>query len=184
MPSAVITHAVVPNAIRHPRLDEVGDFPRPRYKGHWAVGSRDLARSDVFYEVLTGTKTICRPASFSTAVSWDDEHHRFFIADMTAITHDPSTGQPVTLHPGTPQDRTGIGLASIRYASREALAAVYRRMDAAGWTPEHIVDRGTMVSLVYKDPSDLLVEAFATFPDRAPTEDAEVTADVFLASID
>lgn len=180
MSIAIITQPLAPSPIRHPGLAEVKGFPRPRYKGHWAIGSRDLPATDRFYAALTGTQTICRPAPFSTAVSWDEEHHRFFIIDMNAVTHDPSTGQPVTIHPGTPQERTGVGLASIGYASPAALVAIYDRMQRAGWVPERIIERGRLLSLVYRDPNELLVEAFATLDEPSGAAEQELSADSFL----
>lgn len=180
MTMSFITHPVLNRPIGHPTLNEVEALPRPRYKGHWAVGTRHLEEANRFYEVLTGTDVICRPAPFSTAVSWDNEHHRFFIMDVYGMKKDPSTGED--LHPaeGTPQDRTGVGLASIRYASPQALTRVYAQMEANGWRPERIIDRGALISLVYHDPDDLLVETFALVAGGSPTAAHELDAKTFL----
>ena len=180
MPTAIITHPIVPSPIRHPKLSEVTSYPRPRYKGHWAIGTRHLEESNRFYETLASTQLICRPASFSTAISWDLEHHRFFIIDLSGAKKDPSTGKTIELSKETPQERTGVGLASIRYASPQALVRVYRKLEQAGWKPTRIVDCGAMLSLIYKDPNDLLVEAFAANAGVTAQEETELTPEAFL----
>lgn len=180
MQVTTLTQPLAPSPIRHPKLSEVSEFPRPRFKGHWAIGSKDMALADRFYETLTGSKTICRPAPFSTAVSWDVEHHRFFILNLDDVKFDPSTGKPVTLHPGTPQDRTGIGLASIRYAFPRDLVAVFIAMEASGWLPKTITDRGELVALRYSDPDGLLVEVFAATGGNTAS-DEELGSEQFIA---
>jgi len=172
MTAAFITQPLVRSAIRHPKLAEVTGHPRPRYKGHWAVGTRNLEQSNSFYEALAATEVICRPAPFSTAVSWDVEHHRFFIMDVAGMKRDPATGAELKPLDGTPQERTGVGAASIRFGSLGSIARVHRHMDEKGWLPEKALDKGATVSLIYRDPDGLLVEVFAATgePEHAPSE--------------
>jgi len=181
MQAAIITHPVVASPIRHPRLDEIRHFPRPRYKGHWALASRNAEESHRFYDTLTITETICKPAPFSIAVSWDLEHHRFFILDLNSAGNDPSTGKPIESHGGSPQERTGVGLAALRFAAPGILVHVYEKMKQAGWEPLRVIDRGMTISLIYRDPDGLLVEALAANPDAPARPEADMAMEDFLA---
>jgi hypothetical protein len=159
--------------IRHPKLSEITSLPRPRYKGHWAVLTNDGPQSESFYNTLTTAELVCRPQPTSAAVSWDEEHHRVFIADrrfmpgIAGVENAPQAGE-----------RVGEAGGAIRYASPGALAIVYKRMSAAGFEPYRILERPQSVALFYKDPQGLIVEAVAR--KDAGAAEQELTPDAFL----
>lgn len=162
--------------IRHPTLAEITALPKPRYKGHWAVLTNDGPRSEAFYNTLTTSELVCRPQATSAAVSWDLEHHRVFIADRRFM---PGIAGREHLPPAG--ERLGEAGGAIRYASANALATVYQRMQAAGFEPLRILRRPGSVALFYQDPQGLLVEAIAPAPAQTgPTQ--EWSADAFLAA--
>jgi hypothetical protein len=159
--------------IRHPKLSEITRLPRPRYKGHWAVLTNDGPQSENFYNTLTTAQLVCRPQPTSAAVSWDEEHHRVFIADrrfmpgIAGVENAPEAGEVV-----------GEGGGAIRFASPAVLADVYSRMKAAGFEPYSILERARSVALFYKDPSGLLVETIA--PKDTVGEERELSGEAFL----
>lgn len=161
--------------IRHPRFGDIKSMPKPRYKGHWAVATNRFDDYIRFYGVMTGIDVVCTPHTFASVDSWDLEHHRFFVLDLMAMP-----GQPGKEATKLAQEHAGIGLGAIRYESPAALVALYRRAKAAGYEPNQIVDRGSVVSLQYEDPNGMTFEAFAANPAGASSPARDLTPDELL----
>lgn len=178
MEQTAIAIPVKPGPIGHPKLSDITSQPQPRYKGHWAIIANDLEATERFYMTLTGSELICRPQPTSSAISWDTEHHRFFIAALTAFNPNAASDEPAP----SPGSRSGEVGGGIRYRSPAALAKAVRRMQDAGFTPERIVDRGSLVSVVYKDPNGLTVDAFAPGAQSGqPAAETELSSEAFLS---
>ncbi len=174
MEQTAIAIPVAAAPIRHPKLSEITSMPKPRYKGHWALVTQDLKASEAFYQTLTGAVLMSRPQPTSGALSWDHEHHRFFIADLKGSLAMRGQAPPPDMPP--PGERVGEVGGGIRYRSPKALVKVLERMQAIGHEPQRIVDKGAIVSLTYRDPDQLMVDVFA--PVAGGTHKAEQVLDV------
>jgi catechol 2,3-dioxygenase-like lactoylglutathione lyase family enzyme len=77
-------------------------------------------------------------------MTYDDEHHRFAIANLDLLKPDG----------GSPDDRGQIGVNHVAYtyADVDDLLHTYERLKAAGIHPYWPVHHGTTLSLYYTDP--------------------------------
>jgi catechol 2,3-dioxygenase-like lactoylglutathione lyase family enzyme len=77
-------------------------------------------------------------------LTYDDEHHRFAIANLDLLKPDG----------GSPDERGQIGVNHVAYtyANVADLLATYERLKAAGIHPYWPVHHGTTLSLYYSDP--------------------------------
>jgi hypothetical protein len=170
-----VTIPLQPSAIRHPKLGEIRSHPRPRFKGHWALVTTDLPKTDGFYRALTRAALICVPIPGTVAISWDIEHHRFFVASIATLRRSQDSSN--ALSPvGT---RIGDAGGCIRFSGPRALVEAYRRLHERGDDPHRILERERSLSLFYTDPEGALVEAAAPKTPRG-TKTTELSVADFL----
>lgn len=178
MDQAAVTIPVEFAEIRHPKIDEITSLPKPRYKGHWALVTKDGAASELFYQTMTGSVLMARPQPTSAALSWDHEHHRHFIADITPIMAGMGIENPPEVP--APGSRLGEALCGYRYGTPKAVANLVRRMADIGHTTLKLVDKGSMVSAVYSDPDGLKVDCFAAVEGGASKAEVELDQNAFI----
>lgn len=180
MEQTAISVAFSPAPTHHPRLEEVVGLPSPRYISHWALISQDLAASELFYQTLTGAKLICRPQPVSAALSFDHEHHRFFIGSRPGFLAMTGRAELAKAPAARACERIGPGGGAIRYRSPKALVNALERMRAIGSEPAQIVDRGGSVSVIYRDPDNLIVETFAAVEGGSAARETTIDAAEFV----
>ena len=168
--------------IGHPKLSEIKSLPRPRYTSHWALVASDLDVTDRFYRVLTGSVKICRPQPTSVIISWDTEHHRFFISSLAGMRmFMEKLGTPVPTEPVPPPGhRTGGIGGGIRFATPSALVRALYRMREIGFEPDKAADKGSIASLTYHDPDGLEVEILAPIAGGKSKPEEALDVDGFV----
>ena len=85
-----------------------------------------------------------------TFMTYDDEHHRFAFANLGPLPDDPPE----------PRLGRGPGVNHVAYtwADLDQLAALYRRLKAAGIEPVRPIKHGMTLSMYYADPDGNLME--------------------------
>ncbi|MEQ6332713.1 hypothetical protein [Sphingobium sp. MK2] len=165
MQRTIVTFPMKPGPTRHISISDIKEMPKPRYRSHWALLTNNMKASEVFYETLTGAARIVEPTFCTSTFSWDEEHHRFFFGHRDSMAK-MYMGEAAASQPSPTADaHTGVAGGGIRFATVAALVAAVERMHVAGYEPEKIEDRGSLVSVVYRDPEGLTADIFAQIPD-------------------
>ena len=76
-------------------------------------------------------------------LTYDDEHHRFAFANLTALSPDSSE---------LPRDKAGVNHVAYTYANISDLLDTYDRLKGMGIKPYWPVHHGVTLSMYYQDP--------------------------------
>jgi catechol 2,3-dioxygenase-like lactoylglutathione lyase family enzyme len=165
MQRSIVTFSMKPGPTQHISIHDITEMPKPRYRSHWALLTNDMKASETFYETLTGAARIVEPTFCSSTFSWDEEHHRFFFGHRDSMAKMYMGEEAASTPSPAANQHTGVAGGGIRFSTIGALLSAVRRMDAAGYQPEKIEDRGCLISVVYRDPEGLTADIFAMVPD-------------------
>ena len=107
-------------------------------------------------------------------LTYDDEHHRFAFANMSALDPD-SVDQPLP---------SGMGLNHVGYTFADAgeLLETYERLKLAGIEPYWEVHHGVTLSVYYQDPDGNRMEFQADRFASAAEANAFMQSDAFAAN--
>jgi catechol 2,3-dioxygenase-like lactoylglutathione lyase family enzyme len=181
MAGHIVKFGMKPGPTTHININEIIGMPQPRYRSHWALLTSDMKASEAFYERLTGAARIVEPTFCTSTYSWDEEHHRFFFGHRDSMA-EMYMGEEAASVPSPPAGvHTGVAGGGIRFPNVAALVEAMKRMDEAGVEPLRITDRGDMVSIIYRDPEGLTVDAFAAVSGRPPHAAASLDRKEFIA---
>ncbi|MBO6506852.1 MAG: VOC family protein [Kordiimonadaceae bacterium] len=117
----------------------------PLKMAHIVLKTKDRERLKSWYETVFHTTELFQN-EFLTFLTYDDEHHRFAIAQLP---------------PDSPDlDSRSVGVAHWAYsfATMGELVATYERLKAAGIEPYFPVNHGMTISMYYRDPDGNEIE--------------------------
>ncbi|MDP6343196.1 MAG: VOC family protein [Alphaproteobacteria bacterium] len=119
---------------------------------HFVLVSNDAARLVDWYKWVFGCEEVHRNDRIAF-LTFDDEHHRFAIAQSEAAA--PKDGPTV-----------GVHHIAFSYPGLEDLLTTYERLKAGDVRPYWCVDHGMTTSMYYRDPDgnqlEFQVDNFAT----------------------
>ena len=106
-------------------------------------------------------------------LTYDEEHHRIALANLSLIAPGSETGQP--------RDKAGVNHVAYTYANLGDLLATYERLKQKGVNPYWRIHHGITLSLYYQDPDGNRMEFQV---DRGTVEEANayMHSDAFAAN--
>jgi hypothetical protein len=134
-------HGKMTTFVRESRMPH--RVPRPTKFGHVVFATRRYQAMLQWYKTVFDARVQFEDA-VATFLTFDDEHHRFLIANLDVAL------------PGTTEiDRQGlVGIAHIAYtlSSLADLASHYMRLKQEGILPFWVIHHGFTISMYYGDP--------------------------------
>jgi catechol-2,3-dioxygenase len=127
----------------------------PRRFVHVVYRTRRFAEMLAWYQFVFDAKVQYQDPALAF-LTYDDEHHRFALVDLTVLKPDDSETEKRGL--------IGIDHVAYTYASLEDLFENYEQLKAKGIKPYWCVHHGVTVSMYYADPDgnqmEFQVDAF------------------------
>lgn len=126
-----------------------------------------------WYQKVFEAKVQCQNPAFAF-LTYDDEHHRFAFANMSAI--DPN-GEPKEIPSGV-----GVNHVGYTFADLGELLENYARLKELGITPYWRVHHGVTLSVYYRDPDGNRMEFQVDCCANADEAHAFMHSDAFAAN--
>jgi len=128
---------------------------RPQKFGHIVYRTRRFDQMLGWYQIVFDARVQYQNPALAF-LTYDDEHHRFALADLDVLQPDGSETEKQSL--------IGVDHVAYTYASLEDLFENYEQLKAKGIDPYWCVHHGVTVSMYYADPDgnqmEFQVEAF------------------------
>ena len=128
---------------------------RPRKFAHVVYRTRRFDQMLAWYQVVFDAKVQYQNPALAF-LTYDDEHHRFALANLAVLRPDGSEAEK--------QGLIGVDHVAYTYGSLEDLFENYEQLEAKGIKPYWCVHHGMTVSMYYADPDgnqmEFQVEAF------------------------
>jgi catechol-2,3-dioxygenase len=135
---------------------------RPQSFAHVVYRTRRFKEMLKWYETVFGAKVQFQNPVLAF-LTYDDEHHRFALADMATILPESSETER--------HGEIGVDHVAYTYASVSDLLETYGRLKEENITPYWCVHHGITVSLYYADPDgnqmEFQVDAFESSAEAA-----------------
>ena len=135
---------------------------RPAKFAHVVYRTRRFAEMMHWYETVFGAR-IQHQNPVMAFLTYDDEHHRFALVDMSALM--PGAAQDVR------DDVTGIDHVAYTYATLVDLFENYAMLKEKGIKPYWCIHHGVTISMYYADPDgnqmEFQVDCFANSEDAS-----------------
>lgn len=115
------------------------DLPVPRRMAHVVLYTARYDEMKRWYRTVFNATLVLERDGKQAFMTFDDEHHRIL------VSHKPGIAD-------RPKDAAGVAHVAWTYATLADLFATYDRLEAAGITPDRVVNHGMTTSLYYPDP--------------------------------
>ncbi|MGH7095136.1 MAG: VOC family protein [Stellaceae bacterium] len=134
------------------RLASVTQSIRPAKFAHFVLRTGQHDKLADWYQTVLSARIVFRDDHLCF-LSYDDEHHRVALIQIPGLpVRDP--------------DAVGTDHVAYSYNNLGELLATYRRLKAAGITPNWPINHGVTTSMYYRDPDnnrvELQIDNFAT----------------------
>jgi len=116
---------------------------RPQRFVHIVYRTYRFTEMLAWYQLVFGAKVLYQNPALAF-LTYDDEHHRFALADLSVLQPDCTETEKVGF--------TGVDHVAYTYASLDDLFENYEQLKAEGIMPYWCVHHGLTVSMYYADP--------------------------------
>ncbi|HKG23835.1 MAG TPA: VOC family protein [Blastocatellia bacterium] len=146
---------------------------KPMKFAHVVYQTRRFDEMLAWYQEVFEAEVVYQNPVFAF-LTYDDEHHRFAFANMSAIKPDGAEA-------GERPD-TGVNHVAYTYANLGDLLDTYARLKQLGITPYWPIHHGVTLSLYYRDPDGNRMEFQVDCCATAEEANALMLSDAFAAN--
>jgi catechol-2,3-dioxygenase len=145
---------------------------KPKKFAHVVYQTRRFDEMIAWYQQVFEASVVYQNPALAF-LTYDDEHHRFAIINMSAF-------KPDGVEAGGPLD-TGVNHVAYTYGNLGDLLETYARLKEAGITPYWPIHHGVTLSLYYRDPDGNRME-FQVDTCTVDEANAYMLSDAFAAN--
>ncbi|MEO7674660.1 MAG: VOC family protein [Pyrinomonadaceae bacterium] len=137
--------------------NDASNFNRPTKLAHIVYRTRRFEQMLEWYKTVFGARVQYQNPALCF-ITYDDEHHRFLLADMSVIQPNGKETQS--------NSAIGVDHVAYTYASLSDLFESYSRLKEKGINPYWCIHHGITISMYYADPDgnqmEFQVDCFET----------------------
>src|SRR6185503_4182210 len=145
---------------------------RPSKFAHVVYSTRRFDEMIDWYQRVFEATVVYQNPAFAF-LTYDDEHHRFAFANLSALSPDSVEVKP--------RDKAGVNHVAYTYANLGELLSTYERLKQMGITPYWRIHHGITVSCYYQDQDGNRME-FQVDACSVEEANAYMQSDAFAAN--